>query len=235
MGILLIHTLARGTMTGSLPPCCPPAADTPDWFPLHWQLGTTRQGLHGTTPLPWWSGGWYAGPLRDQLLQARRGADAVLDQVAVTTLLTALRPSCPPVGGQPWLLVPIPCRTGSTNRLPDRLASALAAALGWPLRAELLQRSRRQTPQHWLGRQQRWRNQRHSFRALVCGTADQQLSPVLLVDDVLTSGATALSARTALQAAGWRVAGLACLARTPRGRACSKMGGLQAAAVGSHL
>jgi predicted amidophosphoribosyltransferase len=142
----------------------------------------------------------------------------VLDQGAITSLVAALRTAGPPVEDNPWLLVPIPCRTGSTNGLPERLAGTLAAALGWPLRPELLQRSRRQTPQHWLGRQQRWRNQWHSFRALVSGTPDQQLSSVLLVDDVLTSGATALAARTALQAAGWCVAGLACLARTPRPR-----------------
>ena len=218
MGILLIHTPAHGDMNVSPFPRSLPAVETPDWFPLHWQLPTTNRGPQGTTPLPWWGGGWYAGELRHQLLQGRRGAVPVLDQSALANLVAALRSACPPVEDNPWLLVPIPCRAGSANGLPERLAGALAAALGWPLRPELLQRSRRQTPQHWLGRQQRWRNQWHSFRALVSGTPDQQLSPVLLVDDVLTSGATALAARTALQAAGWHVAGLACLARTPRPR-----------------
>jgi len=218
VGILLIHTTAQGVMNVTPFPCSPAAVENPDWFPLHWQLPTTSRGPQGTTPLPWWSGGWYAGELRHQLLQGRRGAVPVLDQGAITSLVAALRTAGPPVEDNPWLLVPIPCRTGSTNGLPERLAGTLAAALGWPLRPELLQRSRRQTPQHWLGRQQRWRNQWHSFRALVSGTPDQQLSSVLLVDDVLTSGATALAARTALQAAGWCVAGLACLARTPRPR-----------------
>jgi predicted amidophosphoribosyltransferase len=40
--------------------------------------------------------------------------------------------------------------------------------------------------------------------------------PVFLVDDILTTGATALNAAAALDQAGWRVRGLICLARTPR-------------------
>jgi adenine/guanine phosphoribosyltransferase-like PRPP-binding protein len=39
-----------------------------------------------------------------------------------------------------------------------------------------------------------------------------------LVDDILTSGATALAAAEALQQEGWRVQGLLCLARTPERR-----------------
>ena len=38
---------------------------------------------------------------------------------------------------------------------------------------------------------------------------------MLLIDDVMTSGATALAARHALHNAGWSVSGLLCLARTP--------------------
>ena len=38
---------------------------------------------------------------------------------------------------------------------------------------------------------------------------------VWLVDDILTTGSTALAARQALQEAGHRVAGLICLGRTP--------------------
>ena len=40
-------------------------------------------------------------------------------------------------------------------------------------------------------------------------------SSVCLVDDILTTGSTALAARQALEAAGHRVAGLICLGRTP--------------------
>ena len=42
--------------------------------------------------------------------------------------------------------------------------------------------------------------------------------PVYLVDDILTTGATALNASMALQGAGWRVQGVICLARTPGDR-----------------
>ena len=38
---------------------------------------------------------------------------------------------------------------------------------------------------------------------------------MLIVDDILTSGATAESAALCLKQGGWRVRGLLCLARTP--------------------
>jgi adenine/guanine phosphoribosyltransferase-like PRPP-binding protein len=38
---------------------------------------------------------------------------------------------------------------------------------------------------------------------------------VLLIDDILTTGATACAAASALREQGWSVAGMACLARTP--------------------
>jgi adenine/guanine phosphoribosyltransferase-like PRPP-binding protein len=37
----------------------------------------------------------------------------------------------------------------------------------------------------------------------------------MLLDDILTTGATACAAAAALEAKGWRVAGLSCLGRTP--------------------
>jgi predicted amidophosphoribosyltransferase len=74
--------------------------------------------------------------------------------------------------------------------------------------------------QHHLGRQLRLANQEGAFAAKAAPA--HQIGPrppVLLIDDILTTGATACAAANALTSAGWRLAGLACLARTPaRGR-----------------
>jgi len=64
--------------------------------------------------------------------------------------------------------------------------------------------------QHHLNRRQRLGNQRGSFRCPTAGRA-----PLWLVDDILTTGATALAAAEVLEARGWAVQGLLCLGRTP--------------------
>ena len=189
-------------------------------------------GLHGETPLRWWSGGWYAGPLRELVLMQRRQPDAaslaapveaLLHQVARVPLIQLPSPQW-----QELRLVPIPGRYHQPNPLPALLARLLveglnrqeqAPALPCRQHPELLLRRGRVTPQRRLGRQQRWRNQWLSFCSLLPTTQDRtQRAAVVLVDDVLTSGATALAAQQALQSTGWTVAGLLCLARTPRRR-----------------
>jgi predicted amidophosphoribosyltransferase len=217
-------------MTPTVQPATSPVA-VPAWFPLRWQLEPSIwAGLQGETPLPWWSGGWYAGPLRELVLEQRRQPDAaslaapveaLLQQVAQVPLI---QPAAPP--WRELLLVPIPGWRRQPNPVPALLARLLVEALNrqdhapaLPCRQqpELLLRRGWVAPQRWLGRQQRWRNQWLSFCSLLpADPAHSQRAGVLLVDDVLTSGATALAARQALQSAGWSVAGLLCLARTPR-------------------
>ncbi|MEB3233948.1 MAG: hypothetical protein VKM98_00835 [Cyanobacteriota bacterium] len=193
-----------------------PPLELPSWFPLRWQLTNPAPTvLMGHSPLPWWCGAWYQGELRRQLLGARQGNLALLDDASWPALVSALAAACQAGTDRPRVLVPIPANPGSRNTMPAQLAGALAATLGYPLRAELLQRSRRRRPQRGLGCEQRWRNQWHSFRALVNTHPKQESPAVLLVDDVLTSGATALAAQRALQEAGWHVSGVLCLARTP--------------------
>jgi len=203
----------------------------PVWFPLRWQLESCDWGgLHGVTPLPWWSAGWYVGPLRELVLEQRRQPDAASLVAPVEALLqqVAQVPPIKPAAPQ-WqelLLVPIPGRRRQPNPVPALLARLLVEAMNRQDHApalvcrqhpELLLRRGRVTPQRRLGRQQRWRNQWLSFCSLLpADPAQSQRAGVLLVDDVLTSGATALAAQQALQSAGWTVAGLLCLARTPR-------------------
>ena len=86
----------------------------------------------------------------------------------------------------------------------------IAKELG-TVRSDLLRRIRANTGQHHLGRQQRLFNLSGAFRSHACGTTQE----IWLVDDILTSGGTALAAKQTLENAGHRVHGLVCLGRTP--------------------
>jgi predicted amidophosphoribosyltransferase len=169
-------------------------------------------GLRGTTPLPWWAAGLYDGRLRRQLLQLRLTPNGPLVGVLVQELATGLR-------GGPWasppLLVPIPSWKRRANPLPGLLVGALSWQLGWR-QAPLLQRSRPVLGQHHLNRDLRWANQAGAFRCNApMGRRPGVRPPLVLIDDILTTGATACAAATALGEQGWEVAGMACLARTP--------------------
>jgi len=95
----------------------------------------------------------------------------------------------------------------------ERLAHRVARALEKPYAPRALRRRRWTATQTRLAWQRRARNVRGAFAArqqLVC---DQT---VLLVDDVLTSGATANACALALKAAGARRVFVLTAARTPR-------------------
>lgn len=112
------------------------------------------------------------------------------------------------IAGQgPVLLVPVPLsqarrRERGFNQA-GRLARGLSAATGWPRRELLLRRpgGRRQAR---LGRRERARNVEGRFAASGAVPADP---PILVVDDVLTTGATAAACCGVLRAAGGTVAG----------------------------
>jgi predicted amidophosphoribosyltransferase len=123
-------------------------------------------------------------------------------------------------GGNPWeqpLLVPIPSWKRQANPLPGLLCGALEWAGGLRQTA-LLERSRPVLGQHHLGRDLRLANQAGAFRCRrPPGVGERARRPLLIVDDILTTGATVCSAAAALQQDGWRVLGAVCLARTPEG------------------
>jgi predicted amidophosphoribosyltransferase len=170
-------------------------------------------GRQGSDPIHWWAAGMYSGRLRRQLLYLRTHPNPAMVAVLVQQLAAGL-------GAETWtrppLLVPIPSWKRRANPLPGLLGRALSWQLGWR-QVPLLQRSRAVLGQHHLGRELRWANQAGAFR---CSASGQQKHPrdkpaVVLLDDILTTGATACAAADALRDQGWQVAGMACLARTP--------------------
>ncbi len=179
------------------------------------RLALPATGLSGRWPLPWWSSGAYSGALRQALLELKcRRADAAVVRALLQPLLAALqRQPLPRRGPRAVLLVPIPGWRRRPNPLPGLIADQLAAGLELR-RRDLLQRSHPVLGQHRLGGRLRQANQEGSFQ-LRPEALSRRPAPVLLVDDILTTGATLRHAALCLQEAGWPVLGAACLARTP--------------------
>ena len=171
-------------------------------------------GLRGMTPLPWWAAARYEGPLRQQLLHLRRQPRAS----GLIPLLGGLVSRLHRIKPAP-LLVPIPSWKRKANPLPPLLARQLSRQLRWSCHPALLQRRHAVLGQHRLNRELRWQNQQGAF---LCPWRPRHPSlprgqrRVMLLDDILTTGATACAAAAALEAMGWQVLGITCLGRTPR-------------------
>ncbi|MFM7651349.1 MAG: ComF family protein [Vulcanococcus sp.] len=170
-------------------------------------LNLPEGGLQGDAPLLWCALGAYGSGLRRVLLRQRPRPQPALIQALAAQLHSLCSTALPGA-----LLVPIPSWKRASNPLPRLLAAGLVQSAGGRCRlAEgLLQRSRPTVGQHHLNRPQRLGNQRGSFRCTTAGRA-----PLWLVDDILTTGATAQAAAEVLEARGWAVQGLLCLGRTP--------------------
>ena len=83
----------------------------------------------------------------------------------------------------------------------------------------LLHRTRAGLSQHHLNRSMRMQNLEGAFHAAPARhTSTEPKTSVWLVEDILTTGATALAAQKALNEAGHSVRGILCLGRTPAKR-----------------
>lgn len=124
------------------------------------------------------------------------------------------RPARRLAGHRAVVLVPVPLsparrRQRGFNQAAD-LARALGDATGWEVRG-LLERAGGGPRQARLGRADRRRNVRGRFRS-ARGTSAAE-APVILVDDVLTTGATAAACARTLAREGTRVLGVVVFAR----------------------
>jgi ComF family protein len=116
------------------------------------------------------------------------------------------------------VIVPVPLHWtrafGRGFNQAEHLALGVARATGLECRPDLLRRPRRGRRQRGLGRSAR----RTAFAGVFVAAPRARGAHVLLVDDVVTTGATLQACAAALIAAGARSVGAFAVARTPRMR-----------------
>ena len=183
--------------------------------------------LDGVPPVPVWALTPYAGPVRDVVVHWKDRGRADLDRLLAPALRRAvarLGPVLSPACGAPLAVVPVPS-TGAARRARGRepvavLARSVALGLhdgGVPARVvPALARTGRGRDQVGLGARARGRNLSGSVRMTRRGArALGQRSMCILVDDVLTTGATLAAVERALEEFGHDVLGATVLAATP--------------------
>ena len=169
------------------------------------RLGIPSAVLQGADPLPWQALALYSGELRTFVIRQRLAPEPS----RLKGLVQLLAARCTLEKGA--VLVPIP----SWRRRQRRsFADLIAAGMAMEVRP-ILRRTRAGVGQHNLNRQQRLANLQGAFCVDNTAVAHNSDHIIWLADDILTTGATAMAARSALEASGHRVAGLICLARTP--------------------
>lgn len=158
-----------------------------------------------------WSGARFEGPvasaLRAMKRDGRTGLARALGPALGAALASAARDG---PGGSGLVVVPVPTSRAAIRRRGFRVVELLARRAG-VAPARLLVIDRRTADQRGLGRAERRSNVAGSMRARrVDGLS------VVVIDDVVTTGATLEEASRALSAAGARVIAAATVAATPR-------------------
>lgn len=181
----------------------------------------TRVDLPGGLPV--FSGLVYAFEVRGVVIAFKNGGRVRLVEVLAPALRAALeacgRHAVVPVASADegaadvtMLVVPVPSSRGGRRRRGYDPVEVVLRRLGLVVRRRLLvSTARAGGGQKGRDRQQRLRGRRGTLRA----TRDLAGQRVVLVDDVVTTGATLQEARRALTARGAVVVGAACLAATP--------------------
>ena len=185
----------------------------------------------GPGDLPTVAAAWYEGAVRAALLhykeRGRRDLAGVLGEQLARAVTGALAERAPPparpgaavragrAAGPGAVLVPVPSgRAVAAARGGDhvlRLARRAARRTGVPV-ATPLAHTRAVRDSAGLGSAERARNQAAAMVARAPGPA----GCAVIVDDIVTTGATLREARRALAGAGWQVLGAATVAATAR-------------------
>ncbi len=171
-----------------------------------------------------WSGGDYAGVLK-RLVNAHKEQRVLALDRPLGTVLAAVVADLVAAAGSgddvTWLLVPVPSRPAVVRRRGHdpvlrmtRRAAGILRGGGVPASVVPgLRPGRAVADQAGLGSAKRAANLAGALEA--CRPVPRS-GPVVVVDDVLTTGATAREAQRALQDEGWDVRGVAVVAATQR-------------------
>ena len=183
--------------------------------------------MDGNGPLPVWGQAFYQGAVRQTILAwKRRGRAELSDWLAGSTRAAARSLVAAQSPSTPLLVVPAPPSVSGRRRRGEDLLRPLARAAargltdaGLPARAlPVLRAGPGARDQIGMGRRERGAN--ISGRVALTRPGERDLAtappgPVLLLDDVLTTGATLAACRDLLERVGRPVVGALVLAATP--------------------
>ena len=192
--------------------------------PLAWQL----HAAGGGATLPGFASSTYDGVIRSALLDYKERGRLCLRFELADSLLVAVLGAAISTGGhtslsqRSLLLMPVPSAAATRRARGHDPVGALAILAARQLRAlrvdaravRALQQRRSVDDQAGLDVVGRWANLAGAFA--VSRPARVRGREVIVVDDIVTTGATALEAARALSSAGARVVAVACVAATPR-------------------
>jgi predicted amidophosphoribosyltransferase len=181
-----------------------------------WCRGDDRP-LYPDVGFPAAAAGSYEGGLRTAVLAYKERGRRDLAPALGDLLAQAVRSVIEEVGEPGWALalVPVPSSRAQSRVRGGphvlRLARQAARLTGLPVAPDALRLERAVLDSAGLGARARARNLRGAMGA----AAPPAGAVALIVDDILTTGATAREAERALARAGWPVAGVAVVAAVP--------------------
>ena len=165
--------------------------------------------------------GWYRTALRDVVVDWKERGRFPLTAVLSHHLALSVAALAGDSGHVD--LVPVPTSWSARWRRGDDLVRSLTDAAAQRLQASgcsatvrtVLTHARRTADQSGLGAQDRAGNLAGAFVLRRDAASPAAGSPVVVVDDVVTTGATIAEATRALHVGGWQVTGAATVAATP--------------------